>query len=100
MWALLPMVGAALVALAAFVALRRWSSGPQWTSRHLLAASFGALVGHTAFGLVGHADTVADRVFLVAVGIVTAAVGVVVSRRAGDGQMAPAALPEPVGHTS
>ena len=74
-WALLPMTGAALIVAATICALRRWSAGPEWTPRHLLAACLGALVGHTAFGLLGAADSTPDRVFLLAIGVLTAAIG-------------------------
>ncbi|WP_203995502.1 hypothetical protein [Virgisporangium aurantiacum] len=94
-WALLPMTGAALVAVAVFVALRRWSAGPQWTLRHPLAACFGALVGHTAFGIVAHADTLPDRGFLAVVALVTAIAGAVIVKRIGDGRRAPAVPPAP-----
>ena len=80
-WALLPMAGAALIVAAAIYALRRWSAGPDWTSRHYFAACLGALVAHTAFGLVSNADGPADRVFLFAIGVLTAAAGFVALRK-------------------
>jgi hypothetical protein len=92
------LLGAAPVAVAMFVALRRWSAGPQWTLRHPLAACFGALVGHTAFGIVAHADTLPDRGFLAVVALVTATAGAVISKRTGDGRRAPAVPPAPAAH--
>ena len=69
-WALLPMAAAAGVVLTAGWLLRRWSVA--WTPLHLFAACLGALVGHTAFGLIGNADTTPDRVFLLVVAVLTA----------------------------
>jgi hypothetical protein len=69
----LSMTGAALVAAAAVYAA--WNIA--WTPRQLVAACFGALVGHSIFGLVGNADTLADRLFLAGVAVVTATLGVI-----------------------
>ncbi len=80
-WALLPMAGAALIVVATLTTLRRWSASPSWTPRHLLAACISAMVGHTVFGLIVRADTVADRCFLGAVALLTSAIGIVASRR-------------------
>jgi hypothetical protein len=68
----LSMTGAALVAAAALGAA--WNVA--WTPRHLVAAAFGALTGHTLFGLVSNAETLADRLFLTVVAVLTAASGV------------------------
>lgn len=73
------MTGAALIVAAALVAA--WNIA--WTPRQMVAACFGALVGHTVFGLVGNADSLADRLFLTAVAIVTAVLGVIAYRK-GD----------------
>jgi hypothetical protein len=80
-WALLPMASAtALVATLAY-RMRRWSAGPQWTRAHLIAACTGALVAHTLFGLAAQADGAADRAFLAAVALLTAALGAAAIRR-------------------
>jgi hypothetical protein len=73
------MTGAALIVAAAGYAA--WAVA--WTPRALVAAAFGALVGHTVFGLVGNAESPADRLFLVVVAVVTAALGVVTLIRGG-----------------
>jgi hypothetical protein len=70
-WALLPMAGAALIVAGALSAA--WTLA--WTARDLVAASFGALVGHTLFGLVGSAATLTDRLFLALVMLLTALLG-------------------------
>ncbi|MET0495089.1 MAG: hypothetical protein ABW000_18360 [Actinoplanes sp.] len=99
-WALLPVAGAALIVAAAVYALRRWSAAAGWTTRHRLAACVGALVGHTVFGLVGNADDLADRAFLLTIAILTAALGalagprVLVGEDGGHGPRAPH-LPQP-----
>ncbi|MGC4747382.1 hypothetical protein ACLQ28_17260 [Micromonospora sp. DT201] len=77
-WALLPMTGAALIMAVTIYALRRWSADPDWTPRHRFAACLGALVAHTAFGLVSNAEGTTDRAFLLAIGVLTAVVGFVV----------------------
>jgi hypothetical protein len=70
-WALLPMAGAALIVAGALFAA--WTF--DWTAQHLVAASFGALVGHTLFGLIGNVQTLADRLFLALVALITALLG-------------------------
>jgi hypothetical protein len=52
LWVLVPMLVAAVVAVSAGLALRRWSTAPGWTPRHQLAALGGALLAHTTFGAV------------------------------------------------
>jgi len=89
-WRLVAMAGAAVLAAAAVVGFRRWSADPRWTSRHVLAACVGALAGHTLFGLVANAETLADRLFLGALAVVTVALGVLGSRRLGERDKEPA----------
>ncbi|MEV7628285.1 hypothetical protein [Actinoplanes sp. NPDC089786] len=78
-WSLLPMAGAAVLAGVTLWTVRRWVTTP----RHLLAACVGALAGHTAFGLLGNADTGADLILLVAVEVLTVGAGVGALRRRG-----------------
>ncbi|MFG1609619.1 hypothetical protein [Actinoplanes sp. NPDC049265] len=80
-WSLLPMAAAAALVGATLWTMRRWLASPHWTSRHLLAACVGALVGHSAFGLVSNADTGTDRLFLLAVIALTIAAGAVALHR-------------------
>jgi len=70
-WPLLPMAGAAAIAVGAVVLLRARQLSP----RQLVALCCGALVGHTVFGLVSNADSLADRLFLGAVAVLTALLG-------------------------
>jgi hypothetical protein len=70
------MTGAAVIVVVAGYAA--WNVA--WTSRGLVAASFGALVGHTLFGLAGNADGPADRLFLALVALLTAMLGVITLR--------------------
>jgi hypothetical protein len=67
-WAPLPMAAAAAVAGAAAWALRRWGAADGWTPRHRLAAVTGALVAHTAFGLVSHTRHPLDTAGLAVIG--------------------------------
>ncbi|KAA2261064.1 hypothetical protein F0L68_18540 [Solihabitans fulvus] len=69
--ALLPMLAAAVLAGCAGFALRRWAATTGWTGRHRLAAITGALVAHTAFGVVAQTHTALDRISLVALGVAT-----------------------------
>ncbi|GAA2309915.1 hypothetical protein GCM10010402_82260 [Actinomadura luteofluorescens] len=69
-WAPLPMAAAAVVAAAAAWAVRRWSAADGWTARHRLAAVTGALVAHTAFGLVSHTRDPLDTAGLAVIGAV------------------------------
>ncbi|WP_182873389.1 hypothetical protein [Microbispora sp. H10670] len=80
-WVVVPMSAAAVVAVAAAWSLRRWTAGDRWTDRHGLALASGALVAHTAFGLVSNTDTAADRAGLAAVGVVMAGLLAVLGRR-------------------
>ncbi|NUR91644.1 MAG: hypothetical protein HOY71_46860 [Nonomuraea sp.] len=61
------MAGALLLLVGAAVLLRWWSD------LHALALAGGALAGHTAFGVVANADTVADRVSLALLGVLMVA---------------------------
>jgi hypothetical protein len=70
------MTGATLIVAGALYAA--WNV--DWTARALMAASFGALVGHSLFGLVGDADTLVDRLFLALVAVVTAMLGLITLR--------------------
>ncbi|MEU1883779.1 hypothetical protein ABZ470_41295 [Streptosporangium sp. NPDC020072] len=80
-WVAAPMTAAAVLAVGAGWLLRRWTAGGLWTDGHSLALAAGALVAHTAFGLVSNADTVADRISLAAVGVVMAALLALLGRR-------------------
>ncbi|GIM94354.1 hypothetical protein [Paractinoplanes toevensis] len=80
-WVFLPMSGAAAIAVAAWWALRHWSASPAWTPRHVLAACAGALTAHTLFGLTANADSTPDRLFLLAIALLTAAGATLLIRR-------------------
>ena len=71
-WVLLPMASAAVLAVAAGWAALRWSSTAGWDDRRLLASASGALVAHTPFGTLSIHLSAADRVGLIAVGVVMA----------------------------
>ncbi|MER6951168.1 hypothetical protein ABT294_44860 [Nonomuraea sp. NPDC000554] len=80
-WVAVPMLAAAALAAAAFWLVRRWTSADGWSDRHSLALAAGALLAHTAFGLVANAETVADRAGLAALGVVMAAALALLGRR-------------------
>lgn len=80
-WVILPMLAAA--ALAAFVAfaLARLTASPAWTSRHTLWLIGGALLAHTAGGLVIMAHTLVDQAGLLVIAGVTVAALLTLDRR-------------------
>ncbi|MEU6409183.1 hypothetical protein [Microbispora sp. NPDC046933] len=80
-WVLVPMSAAAVLAVGAAWLLRRWTAGGLWTDRHSLALASGALIAHTAFGLISNTDTAADRAGLAAVGLVMMCLLAVLGRR-------------------
>lgn len=51
-WAFVPMTAAALVAVGLLVAILRWTSNPAWTDLASVWLIGGALLGHTAFGIL------------------------------------------------
>ena len=69
-WVLIPMLGAAGLAVGLGVALWRWTAAVGWTSRHRLAAISGALIAHTVFGIVANTHTAPDTVGLMVIGVV------------------------------
>ncbi|WP_433415453.1 hypothetical protein ACQP1V_37575 [Microtetraspora malaysiensis] len=80
-WVVVPMTAAAALAVVAGWLLRRWTAGGLWTDRHSLGLAAGALVAHTAFGLISNADTVADRIGLAVVGAVMVCLLALLARR-------------------
>jgi hypothetical protein len=94
-WALLPMAGAALIAACALYAA--WTAS--WTMPDLVAASFGALVGHTVFGLVGNAQAPVDRLFLIILAVLTALLGAITLRRQSEERPPAQAVVEEVSMT-
>ncbi|MEV0404744.1 hypothetical protein [Actinoallomurus sp. NPDC050550] len=83
-WTLVPMVLAAVVAVAAWSVIRRWGTAAAWSRRHLLAAVIGALVAHTLFGLGANTHTVANGVGLAAAGVIMCALLALLDRRTRD----------------
>jgi hypothetical protein len=80
-WVIVPLLAAAAVAATIGWTVRRWSAAPGWDRRHRLAAVTGALLAHTAFGMVSAADTAVDRIGLAGFGVVTVVLMVLLSRR-------------------
>ncbi|MFD1539500.1 hypothetical protein [Nonomuraea guangzhouensis] len=80
-WVAVPMLAAAVLAVVAGRLVRRWTTGGGWTDRHSLALAGGALVAHTAFGVLANAETLADRAGLTALGLVMIALLALLSRR-------------------
>ncbi|MFI7689727.1 hypothetical protein ACIBQ6_11680 [Nonomuraea sp. NPDC049655] len=82
-WVAAPMAAAALLAVVAALLVRRWAAHGGWGDRHSLALAGGALIGHTAFGVLANGQTAADRVSLTVLGLVTAALLALLARRTG-----------------
>ncbi|MFI7461958.1 hypothetical protein [Nonomuraea sp. NPDC049646] len=80
-WVAAPMAAAALLAVASALLVRRWAARGGWSDRHSLALAGGALIGHTAFGVLANGETPADRVSLTALGLVMAALLALLARR-------------------
>ncbi|MEV7010825.1 hypothetical protein [Streptosporangium sp. NPDC051022] len=80
-WVAVPMLGAAVGAALAGWLLRRWTASGGWTDRHSLFLAGGALAGHTAFGVVANAATLADKLELSALGLVTVSLLALLDRR-------------------
>ncbi|MEV0390693.1 hypothetical protein [Nonomuraea sp. NPDC050643] len=80
-WVAVPMLGAAVVAVLAWWLVRRWTASGGWTDRHSLCLAGGALAGHTAFGVVANAATLADKLELSALGLVTVGLLALLRRR-------------------
>ncbi|MET7330117.1 hypothetical protein [Nonomuraea sp. NPDC005650] len=80
-WVAAPMLGAAALAVLAGWLVRRWTASDGWTDRHSLCLAGGALVGHTAFGVLANAATLADKLELSALGLVTVGLLALLGRR-------------------
>ncbi|WP_431913538.1 hypothetical protein [Nonomuraea jabiensis] len=76
-----PMVAAALLAVATGVLLRRWTAHDGWRDRHSLALASGALVAHTVFGVIANGENTTDRLSLSALGIVMIVLLTLLARR-------------------
>ena len=80
-WVLVPMAAAACIVAGLAVLVRRWFASPSWGDLQMLSLAGGALIGHTAFGVVGVARETFDRAGLVGVGLLTVWLLVVQTRR-------------------
>lgn len=80
-WVALPMLGAAVIAALAGWLVRRWTASGGWTDRHSLLLAGGALTGHTAFGVLANAATLADKLELTALGLVVIGLLALLGRR-------------------
>ncbi|MEV4115662.1 hypothetical protein [Nonomuraea sp. NPDC049695] len=80
-WVPAPMVAAAVLAVAAGWLLSRWTRGQAWGDRRSLALASGALVAHTAFGVIANGETLTDRLSLTALGVVMIGLLALLGRR-------------------
>jgi hypothetical protein len=78
----------------------RWSAAPGWDRRHRLAGIAGALVAHTAFGMVSAADSTVDRTGLAGFGVATVVLMALLSRRLGPPALPPAPAGSPAAPSS
>ncbi|MFC4589933.1 hypothetical protein [Sphaerisporangium corydalis] len=80
-WVAAPMLGAAVLAVLIGWLVRRWTASGGWTDRHSLCLAGGALAGHTAFGVVANAATLADKLELSVLGLVMVGLLALLGRR-------------------
>jgi hypothetical protein len=80
-WVPVPMLAAAALAVCVGVAVWRWTAAEGWTRRHRLAAITGALIAHTAFGIVANTHTAPDTVGLTVIGVVMTILLILLGRR-------------------
>ncbi|GAA2871891.1 hypothetical protein Acy02nite_30270 [Actinoplanes cyaneus] len=88
-WAFAPMAAAAGITAGTGLLLRRWTAARSWTRAHLFGAVLGATVGHAVFGLVANAGTLADRLFLGTLTLLTVVLGTMALRRTRPDQAVP-----------
>ncbi|MEV6156446.1 hypothetical protein AB0L53_39480 [Nonomuraea sp. NPDC052129] len=88
-WVVVPMLAAAALAVLAWRLVRRWTTSGAWTDRHSLALAGGALVAHTAFGVLANAATLTERAELTALGLVMIGLLALLGRRSRVSQTAP-----------
>jgi hypothetical protein len=93
LWVLLPMTAAAVVAVGSVWLVGRWSRAGWLGRRHQLWLIGGALLAHTAFGLVGVVHTALDRAGLVAIAALTVLLLALLLRRLAARAPRPAQLP-------
>ncbi|MFC5827304.1 hypothetical protein [Nonomuraea insulae] len=86
-WVAAPMLAAAMLAALTGWLVRRWTTNGGWTDRHSLCLAGGALAGHTAFGVVANAATLADKLELSALGLLTVILLTLLGRRTGTGSI-------------
>jgi hypothetical protein len=85
-WVAVPMLGAAMLAVLTGWLVRRWTATGEWTDRHSLCLAGGALAGHTAFGVIANAATLADKLELSALGLLTVVLLGLLGRSTGTGR--------------
>jgi len=80
-WVLAPMAGAAGIAGSLGWLIRRWSSSRSWGDTQMLSLAGGALISHTAFGIISVAHSTIDRAGLLVLGLLTVWLLAVLTRR-------------------
>lgn len=70
-WVLAPMAAAAGIAAGLAWLIRRWSRSRRWGDTQMLSLAGGALIAHTAFGVIGVVQSAIDRVGLLVLGLLT-----------------------------
>ncbi|MEU6247164.1 hypothetical protein [Glycomyces sp. NPDC047010] len=81
LWVLAPLAAAAIGIAWGYRTLLRWTDSRKWTDRHTLALIGGALVAHSAGGMVIMAHNAVDRIGLAAIIAVTLLVVFLIDRR-------------------
>jgi hypothetical protein len=73
LWVLLPMAAAAALALGSVRLVGRWTRAAGWDDRDRVWLIGGALLAHTAFGLIAVVHTLVDRAGLAVIAVLTVA---------------------------
>lgn len=81
LWVFLPMAAAAAIALGSLRWVGRWCRAGDWDDLNRLWLIGGALLAHTTFGTIGVVHTTADRIGLVVIAGLEAALVIALLRR-------------------
>jgi hypothetical protein len=66
---LVPLLGTLLIAVGVTWLVSRWSRAHDWGDLHLLALASGAVICHMLIGSLAYAQTTADRIGLIVLGL-------------------------------
>lgn len=88
-WVLAPMAAAAGIIAGLAWLIRRWSSSRSWGDAQMLSLAGGALIAHTAFGIIGVVHSTIDRAGLLVLGLLTVWLLAVLTKRLQSAAVSP-----------